>query len=94
MSLALSVHRIWLTLTSLMPSWWRARLMANATLATSLGIRAKGAACTNSKVRRCMVGCGLGVGFLLEDLVAFLLWATFHSPAGGVAATEAKDLLH
>ena len=40
-----------------------------------------------------MVGCGLEATFLLGALVAFLLLATLHSAAGGVAATVAKDLL-
>ena len=93
MSLALSVHRTRSTLVSLMPFWWRARLVADVTLAVSLGVRRDTPACTNSKVRWSMVGCGLATGYFFEALLAFLLWATFHSPAGGVAATVAKDLL-
>ena len=50
--------------------------MADVTLAVSLGARADDMACTNSKVRWPMVGCGPGVGFFLEALTA-LLWATF-----------------
>ena len=40
-----------------------------------------------------MVGCGLATEFFFEAVLAFLLWATFHSPAEGAAATVANDLL-
>ena len=93
MSLALSVHRTRSTRVSLMPFWWRARLMADVTLAVSLGVRRDTPACTNSKVRWSMVGCGLATEFFFEALLAFLLWATFHSLAEGAAATVVKDLL-
>ena len=73
MSLALSVHRTRSTLVSLMPFWWRARLMADVTLAVSLGVRRDTPACTNSKVRWSMVGCGLATGYFFEALLAFLL---------------------
>ena len=67
--------------------------MADVTLAVSFGVRAEEPACTISNVRWSMVGCGPGTGFLFKALLAFLLWATFHSLGGGVAATVAKDLL-
>ena len=73
MSLALSVTQTRSTLTLLMPPWWRTRLMADVRLAVSLGVRAKGALCTNSKVRWSMVGCGVGARLFLLALVAFIL---------------------
>ena len=38
-----------------------------------------------------MVGCGLGAGFVLLALVAFLLVTVFQSPEGGSGSTAAKE---
>ena len=78
-----SVHRILSTLTSLMPSLCRARLMEDTTLSAPFRLSLGCSFWISSKLLWSIVGCG-DDGCFLEALTAFLLfWTAVHPPVWG-----------